>query len=122
MKTWQAWLAIGVFGALGSLVRWQVSAHLNSGPIPWGTITVNLVGSFLFGLVYNLSERSVTSSEIRLLLLTGFMGAFTTFSTFAFDSVQMWRNAPWRDLLVYLAFQLAGGVAAMMLGLKMGSL
>jgi len=81
-------LAIG--GTAGTLLRYWLSVLVQStskGTLPIGTFTVNMLGCFLFGAVWSLAEgRIVLSPHMRLLILVGFMGAFTTFSTFAFES------------------------------------
>jgi CrcB protein len=53
---------------------------------PWGIVVINALGCFLFGVLWILAERSLVHDEARLVGLTGFLGAYTTFSTFAFDS------------------------------------
>src|SRR2546422_383232 len=86
-------------GALGTLARYGLSglAYRWWGEsFPWGTLAVNLLGCFLFGLVWTLGEeRLIISGETRLIVLTGFMGAFTTFSTFAFETTESLRDGEW---------------------------
>jgi CrcB protein len=83
-------MLIGLAGALGTLARYGLGGlvqRLSGGELPWGTLFVNVLGCFLFGLVWTLSsERLVISEEVRIIMLGGFMGAFTTFSTFIFDT------------------------------------
>ncbi len=88
-------LQLAAAGAAGTLARWGVyegCARLvaregwNLPPLPIATLTVNIVGSFLFGLVWAACDRGQMSVHARWLLLGGFMGAFTTFSSFAFDT------------------------------------
>ena len=65
---------------------------------PWGILITNSIGCFLFGLVWELTEqRSWLSSDIRLAVLLGFLGAYTTMSTFAFDTVQLARSGQWLE-------------------------
>ena len=86
-------LYIGLFGALGCLSRYFVSgwAYLLAGRgLPYGTLAVNVVGSFLLGLVMEGSLRStLLSPEVRMGITTGFMGGFTTFSTFSYETVRL---------------------------------
>jgi len=78
---------------------------------------VNLIGCFLFGLVFALAEeRFVISSRLRIIFLTGFMGAFTTFSTFGFETAGMLRDGQWWPALSNLAAQNLGGIALVLLG------
>lgn len=96
---WQkiAWLAAA--GALGTLARYGLSGFaqkFHQGAFPVGTLTVNAVGCLLFGFVWVAAEeRALLSTESRLIVLTGFMGALTTFSTYVFESGQMLRDSEW---------------------------
>jgi len=86
-------LYIGLFGALGCLGRYFISgwtyAFLGRA-LPFGTLAVNVVGSFLLGLVMEGSLRStLLSPEVRMGITVGFMGGFTTFSTFSFETVRL---------------------------------
>lgn len=90
------WLALA--GALGTLARYALSwvaAELFGTAYPWGTLLVNSLGCFLFGLAWSLTDtRLATPPAVRLVILTGFMGAFTTFSTYIFDSASRLADAP----------------------------
>lgn len=83
------YLAVG--GAVGTVLRYGVSRLIDSTEFPWGTFTVNFVGSFLLALLffYFLNGTGV-STELRLFLFIGFFGAFTTMSTFTVDTVSMY--------------------------------
>ncbi|SEW14492.1 CrcB protein [Prevotella sp. khp7] len=80
-------LLIALGGAVGSVLRYLVSS-LNTS-FPWGTFTVNILGSLLIGLLVGLVSKGMLSPELKLLLVTGFCGGFTTFSTFANESFSM---------------------------------
>ena len=92
-----AWIAAG--GALGALARYGVTAwavaRFGSG-FPMGTLTVNVTGSFLLGLAATLlAAKARVPVATRPFFTVGFLGAYTTFSTFAFDTVALWgRSAP----------------------------
>ncbi|MFW6174611.1 MAG: fluoride efflux transporter CrcB [Chloroflexota bacterium] len=92
-------LWILVAGGLGALARYGISAAVQSrtgAAFPWGILVVNCVGSFLFGLLYSLAEeRGVIGPELRVALMVGFLGALTTFSSFAFDTGQLMRDGRW---------------------------
>lgn len=115
------WIALG--GALGTLGRYGLSnlvQRLLGGDFPWGTAAVNLVGSFLFGLVWALTEdQHFIQPELRGVLLTGFMGAFTTFSTFMFDSHLLLRNDMLLSTLLNLGGQIVLGLLAMAGGIAL---
>jgi CrcB protein len=113
-------------GILGTLARYGLGGWIQSltGKIfPWGTVTINLLGCFAFGIVWSsLEERWPTSGETRTIILVGFMGAFTTFSTYMFEFEEMLRDAEWLPALGYFAIHNVGGVAAMIAGLALGRL
>lgn len=117
-------LGIAAAGAAGSLARYWLSALVQrwmASPFPWGTFAVNILGSFLFGLVWTLAEeRLVISTETRIIILTGFMGAFTTFSTFAFETQVFLRDSQWLLMLGNIAAQIVVGLIAVFLGITAG--
>lgn len=86
-------LYIGLFGALGCVSRYLVSGWVYAvagRSLPYGTLAVNVLGSFLLGLLMESSLRStLMSPELRVGLTVGFMGGFTTFSTFSFESMRL---------------------------------
>ncbi|MEM6730914.1 MAG: fluoride efflux transporter CrcB, partial [Myxococcota bacterium] len=90
---WTRFALIALAGALGSLCRYGLSSWTQrwlGEPFPWGTLAVNVAGSFLFGLVWSVGEaRTWLTPELRVVVLVGFMGAFTTFSSFAFDNYRL---------------------------------
>lgn len=93
-----AWLAVA--GAMGTLARYGLTGLAQrvapniAGGFPWGTLAVNVLGCFLFGLVWSLAESEwAVNSHVRVVIFVGFLGAFTTFSTYAFEAGQMLRDA-----------------------------
>lgn len=88
---------IALGGAVGALLRFWVSAALYrwlGRDFPWGTLGVNIVGSFLMGILLVLFlERSMVSAETRAAVLIGLLGAFTTFSTFSIETVTLIEQA-----------------------------
>jgi len=87
------WLAIAAGGALGAVMRFVASnavyAWLGRG-FPYGTLSVNLIGSFLIGIAFILlTEKLTMASEVRAFILIGFLGAFTTFSTFSLETLAL---------------------------------
>src|SRR3954454_11719620 len=96
---WQQILARAAIGAVGTVARWAMQGwvqRLSGSAFPWGTLAVNAVGCLLFGIVFAAAEeRSLISSQTRMIILVGFMGAFTTFSTFAFETAAFLRDAQW---------------------------
>jgi CrcB protein len=96
-------IAIAGGGALGALLRFWVSTgvyRLAGRGFPWGTLAVNLVGSFLMGLLFVLFlERSLVSGEVRAAVLVGLLGAFTTFSTFSIETLNLLEQADYLEAL-----------------------
>jgi CrcB protein len=115
---------IALAGAFGTLCRYWLSGvvyDVLGRDFPWGTWAVNILGCFLFGLVWILSEeRGFLSAQARILILTGFMGAFTTFSTFIFESGGILNDGQWLKLALNLGGQNLVGFMALYLGTGLG--
>ncbi len=113
-------VAVAFGGALGALARYWVSGVLNNAehPLPMGTLTVNVLGSFLMGVCFVLIlERARLSPELRPLLMVGFMGAFTTFSTFSLETVAMIGEGHVMSALIYISLSVSLCIAALGAGL-----
>ena len=86
-------LAVAAGGAAGAVMRWLMASGIQrmaGGAFPWGTLVVNALGSFLLGFLFVwLIERSSASELMRLALTVGFLGAFTTFSTYSLESIRL---------------------------------
>jgi CrcB protein len=119
-------LLITVAGGLGSLARYGLSGfvlRLCGAGFPWGTAAVNVVGSFLFGVVWSATEQRLgLAAETRIIVLTGFMGAFTTFSTFMFETGQLMGDKEWMLAFANIAGQILVGLVFLFLGLAAGRL
>ena len=113
-------------GSIGTLARYGLGGFVQAhyGKIfPWGTVAVNLLGCLLFGIVWSsLEERWPGSAQLRTVLLIGFMGGFTTFSTFIFETEELLRDAEWLPALGYFSLHNFGGLVAMVAGLALGRL
>jgi CrcB protein len=107
-------LAVAVGGALGAVLRHLASVSLaGRGRIPWGVLVVNVVGSFIAGLALGLP----LDSGLTLLVLTGFCGGLTTFSTLSVDTVQLVLAGKHRAALSSVGLNLAIGIPAALGGL-----
>ena len=116
-------LYLALAGALGTLARYGVSeVAVKVAPgYPWGTLAVNLIGCFLFGLVWSLAEYGGRlSPDARTLVLVGFMGAFTTFSSFSNDVVQMLRGERYGPAAATFLAHNALGIGLFFAGLALG--
>ena len=120
----QKLLLIGLAGALGALTRYGLSGFVQrySGfTFPVGTLVVNLLGTFLFGFIWSLVEqRLVISVETRVVILSGFLGAFTTFSSFMFETSALVGDGQWGYALLNITAQIVLGMVAIFLGLAAG--
>ena len=96
MSPLSAWAiaAVAAGGAAGSVARYLVSVGAASMGLSqaWGTLAVNVMGGFAIGALMELFVRGTILAELRLLLVTGFLGGFTTFSAFSLDVVTLWRT------------------------------
>lgn len=117
---------VGLGGLVGCLARHWIGGwvqRLFDTDFPLGTLTVNLLGSFVIGLVLVLAlERSSLSPHARLLLATGFCGGFTTMSTFSYETLALFGDGQTASALGYIAGTLAGCLAATWLGQIAGRL
>ncbi|HEY4707465.1 MAG TPA: fluoride efflux transporter CrcB [Thermodesulfobacteriota bacterium] len=117
---------IALAGAAGTLARYFLGGlvqRLYGGAFPWGTFAVNISGTFLFGFVWSLAEeRLVISGEARAVVLVGFMGAFTTFSTFMFETGELLRDSQFALAFGNIALQNVVGIIFLILGLAAGRL
>jgi CrcB protein len=110
-------LGAGLGGALRHGVN-QLAAHLLGMAFPYGTLTVNVAGSVLMGLLAEyFAFRSGVSQEIRLFLTTGILGGFTTFSTFSLDAISLWERGQWATAAAYVAVSLVFSLAGLFVGL-----
>jgi len=119
-------LLIAVAGAAGTLARYWLSGvvqRASGAGFPWGTFAVNMAGCLLFGLVWTMAEeRFLIGPQARAMVLVGFMGAFTTYSTYTFETAQLLRDSEWALAFGNIALQNTSGVAFLFLGLILGRL
>lgn len=119
-------LLIALSGAAGTLARYglsTVAVRISIFRIPAGTMIINIVGCFTFGLLFSIIERYFpVTSDIKFYLLIGFMGAFTTFSAFAYDSLNLFRNGNIFAAFLYIFIQIAAGVIVLFAGIKIAGI
>jgi CrcB protein len=114
------WVALGA--AIGAPARYLTDRAVqrrHGGVFPWGTLTVNLAGSFLLGLLTALGAR--LSPALGAAVGIGFCGALTTYSTFSHDVLRLLEDGARRPALADVALSLLGGLAAVALGWAVGS-
>ncbi len=113
-------LLIGFGGFAGSVARYFVS-RLNTSvewlSIPIGTLVVNIIGSFLIGFLVGVSEKSpILTLELRMFLMVGLCGGFTTFSSFTSENLMLMRNGQFLPLFLYTGLSILLGFTAVYLG------
>lgn len=113
-------LIVGTGSFIGGAMRYSLSTYIKNmygQTFPWGTLVVNLLGCFVFGIIFALfSKHNSTDNTFCLLLTTGICGGFTTFSTFANESVQMIQNGNIGEFIGYVATSVIAGIALIALG------
>ena len=114
-------LLVAAGGALGSALRYLVATAALTwlGPsFPWGTLAVNLVGSFLIGVVQQAAtEALVIGEEARLFLTTGVMGGLTTYSAFSYESARLMQAQAWTTAWIYVLVTTVACIALCLLGI-----
>jgi CrcB protein len=114
---------IGLAGGLGALARYLLArfiAERVTSRYPLGTFLINVTGSFLIGLLFSLTSHALIPTTTQLILATGFLGGYTTFSTMSWESVQLARGGSTRASLFYLSSSLFIGLLAAYLGILAG--
>lgn len=113
-------LLVGFGGAVGSILRYLFQKWVNESyhhNFPLATFLINIIGCFIIGVLYALGEKgSILTAQTRLLLITGFCGGFTTFSTFAFENVNLLRIGDNFYFFLYVAGSVALGIIAVYFG------
>ena len=112
-------LLVGLGSGLGGMCRYLVSQLLvtTQNGFPWGTFTVNIVGSLLIGLLWGLSSRLPSLSPVlTLLFMVGFCGGFTTFSTFSREGLSLLQTQNYTLFLLYTLASVVLGILAVMVG------
>lgn len=116
------WIAMG--GALGAVSRYLVGLAVMqwmAKPFPYGTLSVNLIGSLAIGIAYVLLvQNQWGSGHYKALAMVGFLGAFTTFSTFSLDSIGLIQQERWLAFLSYVGVSLLGCLSATAVGIWLG--
>ncbi|MDR3684495.1 MAG: fluoride efflux transporter CrcB [Geothrix sp.] len=115
-----SFLAVGAGAALGAWLRWGLGALLNPmlPSIPMGTLAANLLGGYLVGVaVAVFAQHPGLAPEARLLVITGFLGGLTTFSTFSAEAMHLLTRGEYTLAAVHMVSHLAGSLALTLLGL-----
>jgi CrcB protein len=117
-------LYIALGGALGAAARYELGSWIHSwagSAFPWGTFAINAIGSFLIGLTLHYLEGIAATPELRALLTVGILGAFTTFSTFTYETIVLIQDGAWPRAALYALGSLVVGLLAVGGGLYLGA-
>ncbi|HEX7054814.1 MAG TPA: fluoride efflux transporter CrcB [Burkholderiales bacterium] len=117
--SWTGMLAVGGGAAVGAWLRWWLSAALNAmlPSLPLGTLAANLIGAYLIGVAFAAFTYFETlSPELRLLVVTGFLGGLTTFSTFSAEAAELVARAQYGWTAVLLASHVVGSIVLTLAG------
>lgn len=120
MLTFGHFFAIGIGAALGAVSRWLLGLWLNHSGVmmPWGTLAANLIGGYLIGVVLGvIALYPATPAWMRLLLMTGFLGGLTTFSTFSGETIGMIERGSYAIALGYIGISLLGTLVLTAMGM-----
>lgn len=116
------YLIVGLGGAAGSMLRYGVQKLFsiqNAGAFPTGTLLVNISGCFLIGILWGIVSRSLSwNEEMKLLLMTGFCGGFTTFSAFTLEGIGLLKESKTTLFIIYLTASVVGGLLATIIGIR----
>lgn len=118
------YILIAAGGACGAVARFALDSWVSSrasGDFPWGTLLVNVTGTFVLGLLFSLAvERGVIPADIRLPILIGFLGSYTTFSTWMLETLRLVEQGAWLGAFVNAAGSVVLGMAAVVVGMIIG--
>ena len=114
---------VGVAGFFGAVSRYSLGlaiTRVNRTEFPWGTLAINISGSFLLGFTFALmTERFHANPTLRIALTVGFLGAYTTFSTFTFETLEMIERGAIATAVGYILASVVPGIVAVWLGARL---
>ena len=115
---------VGLGGFAGAISRYLVDGFVSDrtgGGFPWGTLVINASGTFVLGLLFAMTtERAIFPAEIRAPLMIGYLGAYTTFSTYLLESWRLIEDGAWAMALANLGGSIAVGLVAVAAGMIIG--
>lgn len=111
-------ISVFIGGGLGSILRWLCCNFISS---HWGTMFVNVVGAFLIGVVYSFFAKSNLNTEIKLFIMTGLLGGFTTFSTYLLNFITLLNDDKILESFAYLLISVIVGSLFLLVGIKLAS-
>ncbi len=109
-------------GGLGSICRYGIGQAWDSSHTHYGTLIANIISCLILGLLIGMSAESLLKSHHRLLLMTGFCGGFSTFSTFSGEMVQLYQGGNMTEASIYLVASIVAGIVSILVGLYLAKL
>ncbi|MBJ99472.1 MAG: fluoride efflux transporter CrcB [Euryarchaeota archaeon] len=106
-------LIVAFGGALGACLRYLVIIWIPPEGFPWSTLSVNLFGSLILGIIIGLSSNQLLDEKMTLLLATGLLGSFTTMSTYSVDTILLWQNEKMLAALYIFSTAIIGPILAL---------
>ena len=106
-------LLVAIGGALGASLRYLVILWVPTEGFPWSTLSVNLIGSFILGIIIGFSTNQLLDEKTTLMVATGVLGAFTTMSTYSMDTIALWENEKILAILYIIATAIIGPILAL---------
>ena len=113
-------LYISMGGALGAILRYVISGftfRFFDKMFPWGTLSVNLIGAFIIGFLYTFFEYLKIDSSLKIFVFVGILGAFTTFSTYCLETVNLLRDGEYKYALINIIISNITGILLVILGI-----
>ncbi len=123
MEAWIKVIVLSAGGAVGVNARYWLGVWMSkwaSPQFPWATFTINVTGSFLIGVLTVTLSRWLPHQNLRLLVITGFLGGYTTFSTFEYDSATLWQRGETWLAAANVVGSVVAGFVAVLLGIALG--
>ena len=111
---------VALGGAIGAALRYGLSLYLSGDGFPWATLSVNMIGSLLLGIVAVALTQELISQDFALILGTGILGAFTTMSAFSVETLNMFQSQQTSSAMIYVAITMVICPILALLGWKIG--
>ena len=113
---------VALGGAIGAALRYSISLYFSGDGFPWATLSVNMIGSLLLGIIAVALTQDLISQDVALILGTGVLGAFTTMSAFSVETLNMFQNQQASSAIIYIAMTMVICPILAFLGWKVGEL